>query len=265
MKRRPIIAGNWKMNGTMEQAVSLTRELLAGFHASPQIEVVLCPPFTALQKIGEILRAGSILLGAQNIHWEPKGAFTGEISAPMLKELGCKYAIVGHSERRQFFGETDATVRKRLKAALEAGLNGILCVGETLQQRQQGKTWEVIETQLQAGLEGVEPVVARAQLVVAYEPVWAIGTGQNATSAQAQEVHAKIRNWLAGRFGQQAAQEIRIQYGGSVKADNAAELMSQPDVDGALVGGASLDPKGFLSIIESTVQAKEAGCSTHSS
>jgi len=263
--RRPIVAGNWKMNGTQEQAVTITRDLLKGFHATPQIEVVLCPPFTVLQKVGELLRASSISLGAQNIHWEATGAFTGEISAPMLKELGCKVAIVGHSERRQIFGETDATVRKRLKATLEAGLNGILCVGETLQQRQQGRTWDLIETQLQAALEGVEPLTAKAQLVVAYEPVWAIGTGQNATSAQAQEVHEKIRRWLAGRFGQAAADAIRIQYGGSVKAENAAELMAQPDVDGALVGGASLEPKGFLSIIESTVQAKEAGCSTHSS
>ena len=261
--RRPIVAGNWKMNGTQEQAVSLTREILKNFHATPQIEVVLCPPFTVLQKVGELLRAGSILLGGQNVHWEAKGAFTGEISAPMLKELGCAYAIAGHSERRQLFGETDLTAGKRLKAAIGAGLNGILCVGETLQQRQQGKTWDIIETQLQAALEGVEPLVAKSQLVVAYEPVWAIGTGQNATSAQAQEVHAQIRRWLAGRFGQAAADAIRIQYGGSVKAENAAELMAQPDVDGALIGGASLEPKGFLSIIESTLHAKEAGCSTH--
>ncbi len=265
MKRRPIIAGNWKMNGTLEQASSLTRDILTHLHASLQVDVVICPPFTVLQKVGELLRASSISLGAQNVHWESKGAFTGEISAPMLKELGCRYAIVGHSERRQFFGETDGTVRKRLRAALDAGLTGILCVGETLQQRQQGKTWEVIEAQLQAALEGVETVPARSQLVVAYEPVWAIGTGQNATAAQAQEAHGKIRSWLTGRFAQAAADVIRIQYGGSVKPDNAAELMAQPDVDGALVGGASIDPKAFISIVESTFQAKEAGCSTASS
>ena len=265
MKRKPVVAGNWKMNGMQEQAVTLTRDLLTNFHASSHIEVVLCPPFTALQKVGELLRAGGILLGAQNVHWEAKGAFTGEISASMLKELGCRYVIVGHSERRQLFGETDAAVQKRLRAALDAGLNGILCVGETLQQRQQGKTWEVIETQLKTALEGVEPAIARAQLVIAYEPVWAIGTGQNATSAQAQEVHEKIRRWVGARFGKAAAEGIRIQYGGSVKAENAAELMREPDVDGALVGGASLEAKGFLSIIEATVQAKEAGCSTASS
>ena len=251
--------------GLAEKAASITRDILTRYHASSQVEVVICPPFTALQKVGELLRAGSVLLGAQNVHWETTGAFTGEISAPMLKELGCRYAIVGHSERRQLFGETDGTVRKRLRAALDAGLSSILCVGETLQQRQQGRTWEVIEVQLQTALERVETVAASAQMVVAYEPVWAIGTGQNATAAQAQEVHGKIRRWLAGRFGQAAAEKIRIQYGGSVKADNAAELMREPDVDGALVGGASLDPKAFISIVESTLQAKEAGCSTASS
>ena len=264
MKRKPIIAGNWKMNSTQEQAVSLTREILKGFHATPQVEVLLCPPFTALQKVGDLLRAGSILLGAQNIHWETKGAFTGEISGPMLTELGCKYAIVGHSERRQFFGETDATVRKRLRAAMDGGLHGILCVGETLEQRQRGKTWDLIEMQLQAALEGIETLRASSQLVIAYEPVWAIGTGQNATAAQAQEIHAKIRGWLEARYGRSTAESIRIQYGGSVKADNAKELMREPDVDGALVGGASLEPKTFISIIESTLQAKEAGCSTRS-
>ena len=264
MKRRPAVAGNWKMNGTQEQAVLITREILKNLHAAPQVEVILCPPFTCLQKVGELLRAGSVFLGAQNVHWETQGAFTGEISAPMLVELGCKFSIVGHSERRQLFGETDATVRKRLGAALEAGLNAILCVGETLEQRRQGKTWEIVQTQLQAGLEGISDAGIAEELVVAYEPVWAIGTGQNATAEQAQEVHAKIRGWLAERFGRPAADAIRIQYGGSVKADNARELMREPDVDGALVGGASLDPKAFLSIIESTLQAKEAGCSTPS-
>lgn len=263
--RKPIVAGNWKMNGTIEQAVTITRDILNTLHSSPKIDVVICPPFTALQKVGELLRAGSVGLGGQNIHWETKGAFTGEISAPMLKELGCTYAIVGHSERRQFFGETDATVRKRLAAALANGLIGIFCVGETLEQRQQGKAWSVVESQLQIGLEGVETATASTHLVVAYEPVWAIGTGQNATSAQAQEMHGKIRAWLSTRFGKAAADKIRIQYGGSVKADNAAELMSQPDIDGALVGGASLDPKSFIAIIESTLQAKESQCSTASS
>ena len=264
-KRRPIVAGNWKMNGTLEQAVSLTRDLLKSFSSSNPVEVVLCPPFTALWKVAELLRGTPALLGAQNLHWEAKGAFTGEISAAMLKEIGCTYVIVGHSERRQLFGETDTAVQKRLRAALEAGLHGILCVGETLQQRQQGKTWEIIETQLRVALEAVPATPAGSQLVIAYEPVWAIGTGQNATAAQAQEVHEKIRRWLETRFAKAVAEAIRIQYGGSVKADNIAELIAKPDVDGALVGGASLDPKAFLSIIESTLQAKEAGCSTHSS
>jgi len=264
MKRRPIVAGNWKMNGTQEQAAAITRELLA--HAvNPRVEVVLCPPFTALAAVGKLLGKSQILLGAQNVHWESKGAFTGEISAPILKDLGCRYAIVGHSERRQLFGETDAMVAKRLRAALANGLSGILCVGETLEQRKQGKTWAVVEAQLKAALDRVEPAAAQTQMVIAYEPVWAIGTGQNATAAQAQEVHEKIRNWLVQRFSRGAADGIRIQYGGSVKADNAAELMAQPDVDGALVGGASLEPKSFIAIVESTFQAKEAGCSTASS
>ena len=265
MKRRPIVAGNWKMNGTLAQAVEIAREVMRARLESPNVEVVLCPPFTALAKVNELLGKSHILLGAQNIHWESKGAFTGEISGPMLKELGCRYAIVGHSERRQFFGENDAAVGKRLHAAMDNGMSGILCVGETLEQRQQGKTWTVVEAQLTAALEGVEPASASSQLVIAYEPVWAIGTGQNATAAQAQEVHGKIRRWLGERFEHNTADAIRIQYGGSVKADNAAELMAQPDVDGALVGGASLDPKVFISIVESTCQAKEAGCSTASS
>ena len=252
MKRRPIVAGNWKMSGTLEQATALTRQILSAFPKPPEAEVVLCPPFTALAQVAQLLRGSFLLLGAQNAHWEPKGAFTGEVSVPMLKELGCRWCIVGHSERRQYFGETDASVHKRLAAVLAGGLGGILCVGETLEQRQQGRTWQVVETQLRVALEGVEPAAAAERLVIAYEPVWAIGTGQNATPAQAQEVQAQIRAWLAKRFGQMTGEAIRIQYGGSVKADNAAELMAQPDVDGALVGGTSLEAAAFEAIVKAT-------------
>ena len=265
MKRRPIVAGNWKMNGTQEQAAAITHQILTSLPQNSQVEVVLCPPYTVLGKVSELLKGKTVLLGAQNVHGESKGAYTGEISAPMLKELGCRYCIVGHSERRLLFGETNASVRKRLRAVLDHGLTGILCVGETLEQRQQGKTWTVIEAPLQAALEGVESALAAAQMVIAYEPVWAIGTGQNATAAQAQEVHVQIRRWLGGRFGTSQADSIRIQYGGSVKPENTADLMAQPDVDGALVGGASLKPAAFLSIIASTAQAKETPCSTASS
>lgn len=262
MKRTPIVAGNWKMNGTLSEAATLTQGLLQALKDCRQVEVVLCPPFTALAAVAQMIRDSRILLGAQNAHWEPKGALTGEISAPMLKEIGCAYCIIGHSERRQIFGETDATVRKRVRAVLDQGLKPILCVGETLEERQAGKTWEVVERQLRGGLEGVEATVAAEQLVIAYEPVWAIGTGRNATSAQAQEVHAKIRSWLKGQYGAATAEKVRIQYGGSVKPDNAAELLAQEDVDGALVGGASLDAKSFFSIVSAALSKEGSKCST---
>ena len=247
------------MNGTLQEAATLVQQLLQLISKVPsnQVEVVLCPPFTALGRVGELLKGSPIQLGAQNVHWEAKGAFTGEISASMLKELGCRWCVIGHSERRQFFGESDSTVRRRVQTALANELQVILCVGETLQQRQAGKTWAVLESQLQGGLEGVEPKTAASRLVIAYEPVWAIGTGVNATAAQAQEVHTLIRNWLARRFAPVVAQTVRIQYGGSVKADNAREILIEPDVDGALVGGASLDAKGFASIVQSAAAAKE--------
>ncbi len=264
MKRKPIVAANWKMNGTLDQAASLVSGLLPLLkNSAGHVQVVVCPPFTALARVSELLKGSAVELGAQNIHWEAQGAFTGEVSGLMLKDFGCRWAIVGHSERRQHFSESDAVIQKKVKAALAAGLNAILCVGETLQQRQADKTWEVIETQLKGGLDGMDAKTAAARLVIAYEPVWAIGTGLNATPAQAQQVHASIRNWLRTRFDGPTADSIRIQYGGSVKPDNAQELMSETDVDGALVGGASLDAKSFASIVESTAQAKEQGCSTH--
>ena len=266
MKRLPIVAGNWKMNGTLQEADTLTQAIVKEFHCPQEVEVLLCPPFTALSLVGGLTKGSSVGLGAQNMHWEAKGAYTGEISAGMLKEIGCRYVILGHSERRIHFGETDALIHRKILSALKNSLRVILCVGETLEQRQTGRTWEVVKTQLQAGLDGVEPVHFSEQVVIAYEPVWAIGTGQNATPAQAQDLHHSIRSWLAEKFGKVSAEATRIQYGGSVKADNAGELMIQPDVDGALIGGDSLDPKGFISIIESTRQAKKGTrCYTGSS
>ena len=263
MKRRPFVAGNWKLNSTLEQASTLTRDVLKALPGSREVEVAICPPFTALTRVAELLRGTSVRLGAQNVHWEAKGAYTGEVSAPMLKEIGCHYCIIGHSERRQLFGETDADVQKKVGAIFAQGLSAIVCVGETKEVREQGRTWAVVEKQLEEGLGRLSPAEAQAQLVVAYEPVWAIGTGLNATPEQAQEVHAQIRGWLKNRFGAEPSQAIRIQYGGSVKPDNAMELMSQPDVDGALVGGASLDVKQFIPIVEAALHAKESKCSTH--
>ena len=263
MKRRMIIAGNWKMNGTLQEASVITQGVLREAGAAAEVEVVLCPPFTALTTVGRLIQATKIALGAQNVHSEAKGAFTGEISAAMLKEAGCRYVIVGHSERRQIFGETDAMIQKKIRAVMQQGLIAIFCVGETLEQREANTTWSVIERQLQIGLEAVESAQAIGQLVIAYEPVWAIGTGRNAAPAQAQEVHHSIRRWLEQRLGKEAAEAIRIQYGGSVKPENAGELLSQPDVDGTLVGGASLDPKSFAAIIHAAVhQRKGSPCST---
>ncbi len=265
MTRRPIIAGNWKMNTTLPEARSLTQELLKALKSQQDVDVVLCPPFTALQTVGELIRGSRIALGAQDTHWENSGAFTGEVSPAMLADLGCRYCIIGHSERRQLFGDTDPVIHQKLAAALKQGLQVILCVGETLEIRQGGRTWKTVEGQLQAALEQVDPSMIAGQITVAYEPVWAIGTGHNATPAQAQEVHASIRCWLAGRTSKGIALGgIRIQYGGSVKPENAAELLGQPDVDGALVGGASLNAKSFISIIEAAAQTKgsKSACST---
>ncbi len=262
MKRRPLVAGNWKMNGTLEQAVALTRGVLRSLPQSSEVEVALCPPYTALARVAELIRGTSVRLGAQDAHWEEKGACTGEVSVLMLQEIGCHYVIIGHSERRQLFGESDAAVQKKAASVLRQGLGAIVCVGEVQEVHQQKRTWAVVEQQLNAGLEGIPADQAEAQLVIAYEPVWAIGTGLNATPEQAQEVHAQIRKWLKGRFGAALAESVRIQYGGSVKPDNAQDLLAQPDVDGALVGGASLDAKQFIAIIEAALHAKESKCST---
>ena len=246
--RVKIVAGNWKMNKTVSESLALVRELrdLAGDFGG--VEVVVAPPFTSLHPVMAALDGSPLRLAAQNCHWEKSGAFTGEVAAPMLKELGCTYVIVGHSERRQLFGETDETVNKRSRAVVAAGLLPIVCVGETLEEREAGRTLEVVSRQVQGALARFSAQQV-ARFVLAYEPVWAIGTGRNATSAQAQEVHAAIRSQLARLYDGETARQVRIQYGGSVKPDNAAELLGQPDVDGALVGGASLKAADFAAIV----------------
>lgn len=241
--RRPLIAANWKMHGTVEGVQRYLETLVARVSpVGPQ--VVVCPPYTLLP-VAVMVTSGSVVeIGAQSCHWEDKGAFTGEVSAPMLRELGVPWAIVGHSERRQYFGETDATAASRARAAQRAGLGVIFCLGETLFEREAGDTFSVLERQSTV-LAGLDP----ARMAVAYEPVWAIGTGRNATPEQAQEAHAYLRRRLASLLGEEAARDLRILYGGSVKADNAAVLLAQSDVDGALVGGASLDVEAFSAII----------------
>jgi triosephosphate isomerase (TIM) len=252
--RKPIIAGNWKMYKTAAEALALVNALtkeLVGVTES-DAEVVVCPPFTALYAVGTMLQGSSISLGAQNVHWEKEGAFTGEVSAPMLKESAVRYAIVGHSERRQYFGETNDGVNKRAKAALANGIRPIICVGETLAQREAGHREVIVRDHIAGALAGFTKD-GMLESIIAYEPVWAIGTGKTATPAQAQEVHAFIRELLAAMFDSSVADRVRIQYGGSVKSANAKELLGQPDIDGALVGGASLDPKGFADIVKAAL------------
>ncbi len=249
VSRKPIVAGNWKMNKTVAEALGLVqdvRELVGNVH---DVEIVVAPPFTAIEPVHRALEASNIGVAGQNCHWESSGAFTGEISAAMLKEAGCRYVIVGHSERRQYFGETDETVNRRARAVLREGLHPIICVGETLAEREANRTLQVVSTQLKGALAGISAQDA-LRTVIAYEPVWAIGTGRTATADQAQEVHAHIREILIEVYDRPTAYAVRIQYGGSVKADNAAELMSKPDVDGALVGGASLKATDFAAIVK---------------
>ena len=243
--RTPLIAANWKMHKTVSEAVAFAHELSASLGPLEGIEAAIAPPHPALVALGDALADSPVALAAQNVHPEPQGAFTGEVSVGMLAELGCRYVIVGHSERRALFGETDAWIAKKLAAVQAAGMGPILCVGESLEQREAGRTEEVVAGQLEASLALADPA---GELVVAYEPVWAIGTGKTATPEMAQEVHAFARKRLADRFGG-AADAIRILYGGSVKPENAAALLAQPDIDGGLVGGASLDPASFCAII----------------
>ncbi len=248
--RRYIVAGNWKMHKTEDEAVNLAMALIPLVADVRSVDVVLCPPFTALAPVGEVLKGSGLYLGAQNMHHEQQGAYTGEISASMLLPLRVSHVILGHSERRHYFSETDSQILEKVKAALGAGLIPILCVGETLAEREAGETESIVAGQLHGCLEGVE--ISQAEdLVVAYEPVWAIGTGRTATPEQAQEVHAFIRAKLTQYFGLDLADKMRIQYGGSVKPENASELMAQPDIEGALVGGASLDAGAFASIVRS--------------
>ena len=246
--RVPIIAGNWKSHLTIQEAVALV-EQIKRFAQVDGVEVVVCPPFTALASVAALLRGTRIGLGGQNLYWEPQGAFTGEVSGPMLVDAGCRFVIIGHSERRQYFGETDESVQRKVKAALAHTLMPIVCIGETLAERDANQTFDVLRRQLDGGL-GVFQAAEAQRVIVAYEPVWAIGTGRTATPEQAQEAHAFIRKWWAAKFGETAAQQLRIQYGGSVNAANAAALLQQPDVDGALVGGASLKAEAFSVIIK---------------
>lgn len=246
MARTPFIAGNWKMHTNAEECVTLCKAIVREIDSIEGVEVSVCPPFPYLQNARGALEGSSVRLGAQNVHWEEKGAYTGEVSPMMLSGL-VDDVIIGHSERRQYFGETDGTVNKRLKAALAHGLRPIFCVGETQQERESDKTDDVLSRQLQAGLDGVSWT---ADSVIAYEPVWAIGTGLAATAEQANETIAFIRSLLGELFDSSVAEATRIQYGGSVKPDNAAELFAQPDIDGALVGGASLDAVAFAEIVK---------------
>lgn len=252
--RTPIVAGNWKMNKTVAEAGDLIKALIPSLSALHGVECVLCPPYMALESAAGLLKGTSIGLGAQNLYWEPKGAFTGEISPVMLKEF-CTYVIIGHSERRTYFGETDETVNRKIKAAFAHGLLPIVCVGETLEENQTGRTAEVVTRQVKAGLAGLDAGAA-ARLVVAYEPVWAIGTGLPATGAGANAViEAYIRKPITEMYGAETAEAIRVQYGGSVKAENAAEFFTQPNIDGALVGGASLKAEDFTIIAKAAAEA----------
>jgi len=248
MNRRSLIAGNWKMHTTVQEAQQLASEVARAAAKVSGRDVMIAPPFTALSSAAEVLSGTGVLLGAQNVHWEEKGAFTGEVSAGMLKDVGCTMAIVGHSERRHVFGETDSMINSRIKGGLQADLVPVFCIGETLEQRETGRTMKVLEEQVRAGLAGVKLAEA-GQLVVAYEPVWAIGTGKTATEVQAQEAHAFIRSLLIDLYEKNIADGIRILYGGSVKPENIDILMQQEDIDGALVGGAALKAESFERII----------------
>ncbi len=246
--KRPLIAGNWKMNLSRTESIVLAAAVAQEAPRWPAVQVALCPPAVYLDVVSQVLRNSPVTLGGQNAHWETSGAFTGEVSPSMLVDLGCVFVILGHSERRQHFGETDEVINRKVKAALAAGLRPIVCVGETLSQRESGKTWEVVRSQVERSLANLS-AEEMLQVVLAYEPVWAIGTGHVATPQQAEEVHAQIRQLIQEHHGPQVAQSLVIQYGGSVKPDNAASLLSQPNVDGALVGGASLKAQDFLKII----------------
>lgn len=247
--RKPFIAGNWKMNMNSASAIALAAGLAKELDSVDTVDVAVCPPYVYLQSVAAALSASNIALGSQNVYFEEKGAFTGEISCDMLKDSSCTYAIIGHSERRHVLGETDELINKKIKASINSGLLPIFCVGELLEEREAEKTNEVVAQQVKAGLDGIDAERVQA-VTIAYEPVWAIGTGLTATPDQAQEVHAMIRGLLTEMYGEEVAQTIRIQYGGSAKPGNTAELMEQPDVDGLLVGGASLKVEDFAAMVK---------------
>ena len=248
--RIPVIAGNWKMHKTAGEARLLARAIKDEIGDLSGRQVVLAPPFTALTSVYKEIQGSPLILAAQNVHWESKGAFTGEISIPMVEDAGCGMVIIGHSERRQYFGETDFTVNRRVRAVLDSKLQTIVCIGETLSERESGKHHSIVAQQLAGGLDGLT-AQGMLRIILAYEPVWAIGTGRTASPEIAQEMHGLIRKWLSDRFGNEA-QEVRILYGGSVKPDNIDVLMQQPDIDGALVGGACLEADSFLRIVHFT-------------
>jgi len=254
--RKMSVAGNWKMNLTRAKSIALASALKDQVGAVSDVTIAVCPPFVYLSAVGEIIRGSCIALGAQNMYTEPEGAFTGEVSGPMLLDVGCTYVILGHSERRHQIGERDKFINAKLLKALELGLKPILCVGELIEERRAGKTEKVITTQVKRGLRRVK-TAQMPSVTIAYEPVWAIGTGETATPQQAQEVHALIRSLVSDRFKSSVADALVIQYGGSVKAENAAELLAQPDVDGALVGGASLSAEKFVPIVAAARAARK--------
>jgi len=247
-QRKRIIAGNWKMNKGVSESQTLAEDIKRELAECSEVEVVLCPPFTSLQTVADVVGETAIKFGAQNMHWESSGAYTGEVSAMMLRSLYCHFVILGHSERRTYFGETDAIVNKKAKAALAATLIPIVCVGETLEERQAAKHMSVVRTQVEGSLEGIAPADLK-KVVLAYEPVWAIGTGLTATPEQAQEMHAFIRSVLREMSNSDVADSVRIQYGGSMKPSNAAELLAKPDIDGGLIGGAALEAKSFVELV----------------
>lgn len=250
--RKPIVAGNWKMNKTAVEGVTLVTDLkplVAGIDA---VDVVVCPPFTTISAVADAVKETNIAVGAQDMYWEDSGAFTGEVSPGMLLTAGCTYVIIGHSERRTYFGETNETVNNKVKKALAVGLTPIMCVGETLEEREANKTEDVVKSHVEGGLKGLSADEIR-KIVIAYEPVWAIGTGKTATPDQAQDVHSFIRGILVKLAGNDTAQAVRIQYGGSMKPDNAAELMSKKDIDGGLIGGAALQAASFAQIVKAAL------------
>jgi triosephosphate isomerase len=253
--RKKVIAGNWKMNKTASEAITLTKDIVAQVGRETSVDIVLCPPFTALAAVAHVLEGQAVKLGGQNMHPEKNGAYTGEVSAEMLRTLYVTHVILGHSERRSYFGETDAFINKKVLTALANELKPILCVGESLAEREAGSTLAVVQRHIEGGLAGVKPEQITT-VIIAYEPVWAIGTGKVATTAQAQEVHAFIRDLLTKLYGAPLAQKVRILYGGSMKPSNAAELLAEKDIDGGLIGGAALEAKSFIELVKAADAVK---------